>query len=129
MDALAVLRSKIPDFPGYADQEERRLSDELVRSYLGEALAGLQTRIGSQAPPRLEDLLVRAGFMNQAAFHAFEYAHLDATHIEAISSNDARIVELADDAVNVTVATLDHYMADVGAAFDARDQAMKTAAA
>lgn len=130
MDDLALLQAKIPQFPGYGEQEARRRSDGLVRSYLGEALASLQARFGGEGVAvAIEELVLRAGFMNQSAFHQFEYADSDAAQIASIAAGDVRLVALADDAPSITVEHLAEYLASVGAAFDARDRTMENAQA
>jgi hypothetical protein len=44
MDPLELLNERIHDFPGYATDTDRRLSDEMVRAFLGEMLADLQAK-------------------------------------------------------------------------------------
>ncbi len=130
MDMLALLRAKIPDFPGYDDQEDRRRSDELVRAYLGEALSTLQARISAgQSDPRFEPDLMRAEFMNQAAFKSFEYAAHDDPRTGAVAANDVRMLELADRAAAIDAPEVDGYLSDVAAAFELRDRGMGTTAA
>ncbi len=124
------LRDRIPDFGGYLNEEDRRRSDELVRSYVGEAIAVLQDRVAPATPdPRFERTLLRAGFMNQIAFKAFEYAALDEARIYAVSRNDLRLVNLADRAPTTDAKDVDAYLAEVAAAFDARDRGMESPAA
>lgn len=132
MDMLRTLRDRIPQFPGYSLEEDRRRSDELIRSFLGEALALLQARLApSDAATRelFEDLIIRAGFRNQIAFKAFEYAVLDGARVREISGADLRMIELADHAAQIDVAALPSFLNDVRAAFDARDIAMESTAA
>lgn len=129
MDALALLRSKINTFPGYVTQDDRRLADELVRSYLGEALALARTRLG-ELPDALEsrfgDIILRAGFRNQIAFKAFEYATLDGARVARVAANDARLLELAEQAAAVSATDLPAYLDTVVEAFDARDREMQS---
>ncbi len=126
MDMLALLRAKIPDFAGYDDQEDRRRSDELVRSYLGEALSTLEARTSPDgSDPRFEPVLLRAGFMNQAVFKTFEYARLDRARVDAVGANDVRMLDLADRAATLEPAQIDGYLAEVAAAFDSRDRGME----
>lgn len=131
MNALALLRSKIPSFPGYHDEEARRFSDGLVRSYLGRALALLQEQLAPDAAiqTRFEELILRAEFTNQAAFKAFEYAVLDQKRVDAIVACDAEMLAQADRAPEIGATAVSAYLTDVRAAFDARDRAMEDAAA
>ena len=131
MDPLDFLREKIPNFQGFDDEGARRLSDELVRAYAGEALADLQQRLGdvAVANERLSKILLRCEFANQIALKQFESAELDETRTERIASADARVIELADNANAVDAASLDGYLQQLEEAFDQRDRAMETARA
>ncbi len=129
MDPLAELRAKIPAFPGYATEDDRRRGDELVRSYLGEALALLRARLADLPEPgaaRLGDLILRAGFRNQLAFKVFEYATLDGAKVDRVTRNDLRMIGLADRAANVDAVGLTAFLDEVVQAFDVRDHEMQT---
>jgi hypothetical protein len=131
MEAVQLLKSKIVDFPGYADDSARQRSDELVRSYLGEAIADLEARLDpvAGAPARqIGDLLFRVGFTNQNVYKRYEDAARTRTDYDAVAAADARVVELADGAPVVETASLESYLGDVQAALDARDDAMDGAA-
>lgn len=127
MDTTAELAEKIPGFPGYADTDSRRLADEEVRAYLGEALAALSDRLGPSVgslTERLESTLLRAEFMNQAAFRQFESADLDETRMRAMAAADLAAVELGDQAASIDAASLAGYLDAVAAALDARERIM-----
>ena len=126
MDALGSLRAKIPAFPGYANADERRLADEEVRAYLGEALAGLGDRVGAGPPnDRYEAVLLRAEFMNQRAFQIFEAADLDEAQVAAMANADLAAVDLADRAGSLKDGDLTSYLDEVMVALEARDRAME----
>jgi hypothetical protein len=130
MDTTAALSERIPGFPGYADTDSRRLADEEVRAYLGEALAALSDRLGPAVGPlseRLESTLLRAEFMNQAAFREFESADLDETRTRAMAAADLAAVELGDRAAFVDAGSLASYLDAVTAALDARERIMRDA--
>jgi hypothetical protein len=130
MDAIASITERIPQFAGYADLDGRRADDELVRSYLGEALSTLNSNhpdFFADRSDAYEDLIIRAGFMNQVAFHSFEYAKLDPSHLDAVAANDAALLDLADKAPAVAAGEVAGYIDALTAAFDRRDAAMKNA--
>lgn len=130
MDPIESIKARIPQFGGYADLEARRDDDELVRSYLGEALATLHANhpeIFAETGEMYDSLIVRAGFMNQLAFRSFEYAKLDPSQLDEVAQNDLAMVDLADRAPGVEPAGLAAYLADLTAAFDRRDAAMSRA--
>jgi len=126
MEPLAFLHDKIPDFPGYDTEEGRRLADEDVRSYLGEALADLTARLNPPAPldARAADLMVRAGFTNQRVHRQFEDGARNSNDFASIAAADAAVVELADAAQTVDAGGLGAYLDRAGEALDRREAAM-----
>jgi hypothetical protein len=125
MDALGALRAKIPTFPGYADANSRRLADEEVRAYLGEALAGLDDRMGTgPLTERYGAVLLRAEFRNQTAFRTFESADHGDGQIEAMANADLAAIELADRAGSLTDADLASYLEEAIKVLEARDRLM-----
>lgn len=130
MEPLEFLRTKIPDFPGYSEEDGRRRSDELVRSYLGEALAEVSQRLGpleGALDQQMGELLLRAGFTNQAALKAYEErVHADA-HADGILSGDVALVELADRAPSVASGGLAEFLNEAAGALDRRDAALRSA--
>jgi hypothetical protein len=127
MGSIALLKEKIPDFAGYGEENLRRVSDEEVRSYLGEALAGLRVRLESlpaAAQTRIDDLVLRTGFANQHAFRAFEDGARTATDFDELLSADAAVVEVADRAASIGAEGIDAYLDEVTAALDRRDRVM-----
>lgn len=130
MDTLASLRGKIPDFTGYLNEDDRRRSDELVRSHVGEALSDLQSRISPGVPDsRFERVLMRCGFANQTAFKAFEYMVLGEERVDAIRTCDLKLLDLADRLPEVPPDGADRALAEIMAAFDERDRAMEVTSA
>jgi hypothetical protein len=129
MDATEVLKQKLPGFAGYATMGQRHLTDEEVRAYLGERLAGLSLRLDPTGPTgeRLDALILRTEFTNQVAFRAFENAQLDAAQTETMAAVDLATVELADRADSVfDVDMLAKYLDAAEAALNARDSAMES---
>jgi len=131
MNSLELLDERINDFPGYATDVDRRRSDELVRSFLGEMLADLQVKLAPLDPgvgEQIGDLMFRAGFTNQIAFRPYESASLDEAAIAEVAAADAQAVNLADVAATVRRDGLASFLGEVTAAFDARDAAMRAVA-
>lgn len=128
MEPLEFLRSTIADFPGYGNDDARRRSDELVRSYLGEAVAGLEARleVSGDTPlqRRIGDVLLRVAFANQAAYKIYENAARANPDFDAMAAADARTVEVASRAGNTDAAQLSAYLDEVAGALDNRDAAM-----
>jgi len=131
MDAME-LQAMIPQFPGYLDEAARRLSDELVRSYAGEAVAGLVDRLRPLDPAleaRFDVALMRAGFTNQVAFRGYESAVLSPDRSAAMLAADTLLATLAQRAASVDIQSAPGYLDELAAAFDARDSAMQQVAA
>ena len=131
MASLEALRAKIPQFPGYGDERARRVADELVRSYMGEALALLDERHPEYFSNmgRYETLILRTSFMNQTAFKAFEYATMDGELEQALLDEDSAVVDAADRAGTIDAGALDPYLDEITAALDRRDRTMVAAGA
>ena len=125
MDTLETLRLKIPDYPGYTNEDDRRKSDELVRSYVGEALAELRDRVAA-SDGKFDSVLLRAGFTNQSAFRALEFARLDDARAAGMYAADLHLVELADRSGRIDAGAIDGHLADVDAAFDRRERSMES---
>ena len=128
MDASEALEEKLPGFAGYAQLEQRRLTDREVRAYLGGRLAALADRLAptDSIAQRMNALILRTEFANQVAFRGYENATLDAQHTEAIAAADLATVEIADRTDSVfNVDMLPSYLDAVEAALNARDRAME----
>jgi hypothetical protein len=134
MDPLDELREKIPGFPGYGGDLERRRSDELVRSYLGEALADLTLRCGplsTELTQRVDALLLRVGFADPKAFavhNVFARAQPAAGDDGALAMLDVAVVAAADQASSIAPDAVAQYLDDVTATLDRRDATMRAAA-
>ncbi|HYL28071.1 MAG TPA: hypothetical protein VEW74_09575 [Candidatus Nitrosotalea sp.] len=131
MNPLELLRSTIDGFPGYDGDVERRRSDEYVRSYLGERLADLAVRaeLPAELQERVEELVLRAGFADPHLFALRHDASRDANDEGALAAADAAVVAIADRAESLDPADAAGYLDEVVAALDARDAALRAAAA
>ncbi len=124
------LQNTIPGFPGYDDDVSRERSDEYVRSYAGERLADLQARLqplDMALGDRIEALLLRCAFVNQAAYKLYEGNDRSAINVDAVVTADAAAVKAADRAASVDAEQLPQYLDEITRALDARDTAMSGA--
>ena len=128
---LEFLKSRIPNFPGYVSDDDRKLSDELVRSYLGERLATLETDDGLSDEVRktVGELMLRTAFTNQIAYKVYEEASRTNHDFDAMAAADAATVRLADSAGTVTPADALKFAQQSAQALDGRDLAMRGQAA
>lgn len=135
MDPLQGLRAKIPNFPGYGDELARRHSDELVRSYLGEALVELAGRLAPlEADPgqRVDALLLRVGFADQQAFarHGCGPSLGErCSQCDAVLADDVETIDLADRAPAIDASALPAYLAAAEQLLERRDATLRAAAA
>ena len=125
------LQSAIADFPGYGDDVSRERSDEFVRSYVGERLADLQQRLqplDAALGDRIEALVLRSAFVNQAAYKLYDDGNDRSTiNVDGVVTADAAAVAVADRASSIDAAQLPQYLDDVTHALDDRDTAMSHA--
>jgi hypothetical protein len=131
MDSLEFLKGKISDFPGYGDDDLRRTSDELIRSYLGEAIADLEVRLAPTdggLRQRIGDLLIRVGFANQHVYRTYQDNARARSEFGSIADADANVVQTADRAASIGAAQLPAYLDEIVGALDRRDAAMSGSA-
>ena len=133
MDSLDVLRARIAAFPGYDGENNRRLADEFVRSYLGEALvniAGGNGRFPADVQSRIDELLLRVGFADLKSFAAHGVLTADRSADGGeVAVQDAATVEIADRVRSVDAASLNGLLDEVTQTLDRRESAMRAAAA
>lgn len=121
MSALDEIKAEIPDFPGCEGESECRLSDEQVRSYVGERLAVLSTDGLSDEEKALYDAaLFRCEFMNQEAFRIFDEDRNE-DRINAVLDADAALIAAAK---SLESGKAGDALKAIGAAFEQRDAAM-----
>lgn len=130
MELLENIRAEIGDFAGYDTESNRPIADEQVRAFVGERLAALPPVEVDTLPPEeravYDRVLLRAEFMNQLAFRAFE----DRPQPERIASlleADRELIAAAKDLTGVEGAKLDEILQRLERAFDRRDAAMNGA--
>lgn len=129
MEPLEELRAKIAGFPGYDGDVELRLSDEYVRSYMGEALVELSARckLAPSMQKRLDDLVLRVGFADPRSFamHHRIAEQNGSNDGGAVAAADAATVELADRAASLDAASIPRFLDDVSALLDKRETAIR----
>ncbi|HEY8312912.1 MAG TPA: hypothetical protein VIG51_01955 [Candidatus Baltobacteraceae bacterium] len=123
MAALEQIRSAIADFDGYGDEESRRRSDQLIRSYLGERLAAYRSEHGDSGA--FDALVLRCEFMDQRIFKAFESSNPDRGRIDALLAADLEVVALAGRTAALGLEDLPGFVNASNAALDRRDAAMR----
>src|SRR5579884_2335795 len=127
MDALERIRSIISGFAGYDEALHRRLSDEQVRGFAGEALAELPAvevdNLTAEERAAYDRVLLRCEFINQDVFRVFD---TDPTpqRIEATLTADAMVIEAAYRLRAVDAGKPNGIIAALNEAFDKRDAAM-----
>jgi hypothetical protein len=129
--SLEFLKSRIPNFPGYDTDDDRKMSDELVRSYLAERLAFIEAQndVSEDARKSIGDLLLRTAFANQIAYKVYEEAARTNFDFDRLAAADAATVKLADDASTVASNDVSQYVQRSTQALDVRDLAMRGDAA
>jgi hypothetical protein len=105
-DDFDFVRSRIPTYLGYGDEEARHDSDKRVRAIVGEALSDAQVRFaGSFDPAALaayEELLMQCAFTDQAFVRKFEHGKLDPATLDALLASDRVLVELEEHVMNAS---------------------------
>ncbi|HEY9179730.1 MAG TPA: hypothetical protein VIO32_03360 [Candidatus Baltobacteraceae bacterium] len=130
MDVLERIRAFIAGFAGYAEPEVRRISDEQIRAFVGEALAALPAveieQLEEQERLYYDRVLLRCEFINQEIFRAFD-SGATAGRIDATLAADADVVHAAAELRKITGATLNGALVRLHDALDKRDAAMQSA--
>jgi hypothetical protein len=124
MDDLAFLRERIESYAGYTNDEERRLSDEQIRAYVGEALSRLRERLhpAGAAGEALARLLTRCQFVDQRVASVFDVDDVGAGEVALTRAADRDLATLAVDADTIGADALGGYLARIDAALDRRWQ-------
>jgi len=126
MTPIERIRAAITDFPGYEGVEQRRRSDEEVRSYVGEHLAALPESAAAttlkEHAEQYDRLLARCEFMNVLAFEHFE-GDPNPGRIALMLEADAELIATANDAASAD-ADLDRLLTGLEVLLDRRDAAM-----
>jgi len=124
MDDLAFLRERIESYADYTNDDSRRLVDEQIRAYVGEALSRVLERLqpSGTSGEALARALLRCQFADQRVVRALDAEDMSEAEIASMHRADRDLVALADRADTVDAAALDAYLAEIEAAFDRRSQ-------
>src|SRR5579862_3037503 len=97
MQELEYLRSRIPAYADYTDEDARHLVDKQVRAYVGEALSRLRERLGpaldAARAERLEDVLLKCEFTNQQFVHKMDHSVLSDDEVEHLHEVDHELIQ------------------------------------
>lgn len=128
MDVLERIRAFIDGFAGYGEAGTRRISDEQIRAFVGEALAALPAveieQLLEEERLYYDRVLLRCEFINQEVFRVFDTDPTSA-RVEATLYADADVVEAAAQLRALTSAKLNGVLVRLHDAFDKRDAAMQ----
>jgi hypothetical protein len=122
MDDLAFLHARIESYADYTNDDDRRMSDEQIRAYVGEALAGVLERLAptGEVGETLARLLLRCQFADQTVVAALDAEQFVHTELALLHTADRRLVELADRAGALALPDVRTLLADIDATFDER---------
>jgi hypothetical protein len=125
---VSVLRDLIPSYAGHADSQARRLSDQQVRAWAGEALADVRDRLDLGAfAERFDALLMRCEFGDQRVIKALEADYFaEPGAAAAVEQHDGEVVAIAESAKTLTADGLDAFLGKLERAFDERANAVVT---
>lgn len=127
MDALERIRSIISGFAGYEEPAQRRLSDEQIRGFVGEALAQLPAveidALTAEERSCYDGVLLRCEFVNQDVFRVFD-GDPTPQRVQATLVADADVIEMARVLREAAEQRPNGTLAALSEAFDKRDAAM-----
>jgi hypothetical protein len=130
MGDLEFLRSRIPQYAGYATEESRHQVDKQIRAVLGEALAATRERLGPQGEAReqLDGLVLRCEFSDYRVVRVAEHACFSPELLARIYALDRRVVEAAEHVRKVkSPAELVEALDEAARSLDERSGALATA--
>ena len=130
MDVLERIRAFIVGFSGYGEAEVRRLSDEQIRAFVGEALAALPAveieQLEEAERLYYDRVLLRCEFINQEIFRLFD-SDPTIARVQATLLADIEVIQAAMELREITGATLNGVLVRLHDALDKRDAAMQIA--
>lgn len=127
MDAVERIRAIISGFAGYDEAGHRRLSDEQIRGFVGEALAELPAveidALTAEERACYDRVLLRCEFVNYDVFSVFD-GDPTPQRVRATLTADADVIEMARALRQAAEQPPNGTLAALSEAFDKRDAAM-----
>jgi len=128
MDGMAFLRSRIPAYADYGDEDARHLVDKQVRAYVGEALSLLRERhnaaLAAGMADALERVLMMCEFTNQQLIAMLGHARLSDVALSELHHVDHDLIKTAARATEIEVALLEEYLEELDHLFARRAKAV-----
>ena len=123
-DDLTYLRGQISEYPEYGSEDDRLLSDRMIRAWVGSTLALVRERLASALDAatvdRLDQLLFRCEFPDQRFVVSLEHANLSSEAVHGLVAGDRRLVELANQVRTAEAPALPAILEEIEATFDSR---------
>jgi len=123
-DDLAFVSARLPGYRAYGDEDARHDSDMRARAFVGERLSEASTRLGAQlddtVKARVEALLLRCIFADNAVVSAIQHAELDEAGVAALIRSDRTFVELGERLRDVSAGELPALLDELDRHFDER---------
>jgi len=126
-EELVFLRSRIPAYADYGDEDARHLVDKQVRAYVGEALSLVReraTELSAEVSDLLERALLMCEFTNQQLIAHLGHARLSEIELEHLHEVDHELISTADRAAELEVMALDTYLSELHELFARRAKAV-----
>ena len=129
MDGMSFLRSRIPAYADYGDEDARHLVDKQVRAYVGEALSLVRERLGGNGLAEsvaelLERALLMCEFTNQQLIAMLDHARMSELALEELHHVDHDLVSAADRAAQIELEALEEYLTELDHLFARRAKAV-----
>jgi hypothetical protein len=122
-DDLEFLRTRVPGYREYGEEEARHDSDMRIRAFVGERLTDAQVRLGKLDQPTeaaLEAVLFRCMFTDQVFIKKFEHADLDLATLAGLVHSDRTLVTLGEALLDCSAAELGGLLGEIDAQLDYR---------
>ncbi len=127
-DGMTFLRSRIPAYADYGDEDARHLVDKQVRAYVGEALGLLRQRwspaLAAELAEQLERVLMMCEFTNQQLIAMLGHARLTDVALQELHEVDRDLISTADRAAEIDAEALEAYLVELDHLFARRAKAV-----